>query len=151
MKKFQHVHITILGLLLAGSLGMTVLALNSFRDMILAKNEDSIAPKSVIVLKQNKQPYSTIQYQSIINLFNKTYFSSNVTAEIKNNKIVLTSTEIENELDVRQAMLSLLALDKNLVVDSICGKVDKSCNGFPLEVIIRGEKNNTSIAEQPLI
>lgn len=152
MKKFQHVHIILLSLLFVGCLGMTILALSSFREMIIVKNENEIAATSVSasILKQNKEAYTKDSYKDVINLFNNNYVSSNVVVEIKNNLISITSTSIENELDVRQAMLSLLALDKNLVVESMCGKIDGTCNGFPLEVILRGEKNSIIIVEQPL-
>lgn len=148
MKKFQYVHIIILVLFLIGFLVSIYNALFNFKSMITSSKESSTISSSISVLTQNKTPYPIEAYQSLSSYINTA--SPGVNVESKANGIYITSTTIDNEVNVRQTMVAFLSLDKNLTIESICAKTNNSCNGSAFEVILKGEKTNTKLSKKEL-
>lgn len=148
MKKFQYVHIVILVLFLIGFLVSIYHALFNFKSMIVSSKESSTISSSISVLTQNKTPYPIEAYQSLSSYINPAL--PGVTVDIKANGIYITSPGIENEINVRQTMVAFLSLDKNLTIESICGKTNNSCNGSAFEIILKGEKTNTKLSKKEI-
>ena len=145
MKKLQHIHIIIFTILFVGFLTSFSFALTNFKNMIDTSKNNAAVPVTVPVLTQNKQPYSQADYQKALSMVETTF--PNISVVISNNQITILSPNIENEVNVRQTMIAILALDRNLYIYSLCGNTANTCSGNALEIIIKGEKTNTTIVE----
>lgn len=150
MKKFQHIHIMILALLLGGVLFSVIFALTNLKEMSKLQGENTNFVSSLPVIKENPTPYTNDDYQKIIDLFNKNDKKSTFELVNKNNQLILTTSNIENEADIRGALMTLLALDKNLKIFSFCGKSNNSCNGSAFEIILKAEKVNAIVKNNNL-
>lgn len=145
MKKFQHIHIMILVVFIIGLLISAIFALNSLKEMSKLQGENNNFVSSLPVIQETPTPYSTADYQKIIDLFNKNDKKPTFEAVNRTGQLVLTTTNIENEADIRGALMTFLALDKNLKIISFCGKSNNSCNGSAFEIVLKGEKVNAIV------
>ena len=146
MKKFQHIHILMLTALLLGFLVSAYIALNSFKNMVAMAKEDNGVAITVPVLTVTKKPYTVVDYQRILEVVD----TSNVTVDIKPTHLSITSSNIENEAVVRQTVMAILSLDRHLYIDSFCGAVNNICNNNAIEIILKGEKNTTTITDKSI-
>lgn len=146
MKKIQYVHIVMLVVFFIGFLFSFYHALVNFKEMINYSKEDNGIASSLSVITQTKTPYPIETYQLLTSYINTTL--PGVSVEIKTTGIYITSANIENEVNVRQTMTALLSLDRNLTIDSICGKSNGGCNGYGLEIVLKGEKNNAALTKK---
>jgi DNA replicative helicase MCM subunit Mcm2 (Cdc46/Mcm family) len=97
---------------------------------------------------QNKTPYSENDYKNALKMVDLSL--PNINVDIKATQITITSSNIENEMNVRQLMTEILALDRNFYIESMCGNTTNSCNGNALEIVIKGEKRNTILSNTAL-
>lgn len=148
MKKFQHVHIAMFGILFLGLLFTIYFALSSFQTMLKTSKEDSSIPHSIPTIIESKTPYNIGNYQAVTNLIDNSI--SGVVIEATANQISIKSSNIENELITRNLAMTFLSLDKNLYIDSMCGSVTSTCTSQSIEIIIKGEKFMASIKESDI-
>jgi hypothetical protein len=149
--KFQQVHIVMLITLFVGVAFFSILFLSSLKEMLSVKKDNFAVSSTVSFIKEDKQPYRFEQYQDSLNVLNRSVKTRSIAVDIKNSQIVITSASIEFENEVRQTLINLLALDKNLYVVSMCGKLANSCNGQAIEVIVAGENKNAQVVQKEVI
>lgn len=105
--------------------------------------ESAAIPVKIPLIVRKETPYLSADYQAIQKIL---MVELPVKTEAMPDKLVISSSSINNEAQWRRAVSDALALDRNLRASRVCGSSTNACSGVALVAEIVGQRQNISIS-----
>jgi len=138
--EFTLTLIAVTGLAVIVSAGMVV---SGVKTLASTYAESAAIPAKVPLLTRQTIPYLPEDYKSI----QKTLMTEpTIKTEVMPDKLVISTTSINNETQWRRAVADALVLDRNLRASKVCGSSTNACSGVALVAEIVGQRQKLSIS-----